>query len=116
MWLTDLPKSGGAMAPPLQPQGRQVCTTTIQSRLVSGARAGCKVMINATYGRKMQPAMHAAARRRALIAPRRRATSFISRAVSYFDETEFEIWATFGWVFWVGWAVLSLCFSCTFYY
>ena len=59
------------MAPPRQPQGRQACTTTIQSRLVSGARAGCKVMINATYGRKMQPAMHAAARRRALIAPRR---------------------------------------------
>ena len=54
-------------------------------------------MINATYGRKMQPAMHAAARRRALIAPRRRrATSFISRAVSYFYETEFEIWAGFG--------------------
>ena len=49
-------------------------TTTIQSRLVSGARAGCKVMINATYGSKMQPAMHAAAaRRRALIAPRRQA-------------------------------------------
>lgn len=47
-------------------------TTTIQSRLVSGARAGCKVMINATYGRKMQPAMHAAARCPALIAPRRR--------------------------------------------
>ena len=85
------------MAPPLQPQGRQACNTTIQSRLVSGARAGCKVMINATYGRKMQPAMHAAARRRALIAPRRRrATSFISRAVSYFYETEFEIWACFG--------------------
>ena len=54
-------------------------------------------MINATYGRKMQPAMHAAARRRALIAPRRRrATSLISRAVSYFYETEFEIWASFG--------------------
>ena len=33
--------------------------TTIQSRLVSGARAGCKVMINATYGSKMQPASHA---------------------------------------------------------
>ena len=74
-------------------------TTTIQSRLVSGARAGCKVMINATYGRKMQPAMHAATarRRRALIAPRRRATSFISRAVSYFFfEIEFEICASLG--------------------
>ena len=47
-------------------------STTIQSRLVSGARAGCKVMINATYGRKMQPAMHAAARRLTLIAPRRK--------------------------------------------
>ena len=57
-------------------------------------------MINATYGRKMQPAMHAAARRRALIAPRRRrATSFISRAVSYFYETASDVCLGF-WQVW----------------